>query len=127
LLYILGKHAWLPRMGGNFAKTYRKIRKLPDNQDGLQKGVAEMHHAFNHSAGFTVFSHNIDEFITKKPNFAPIKHEIQQYFALSRQVYFEPNANHGLGNQPLIWLKGFCRRCRDCERGLTPEMTKAKA
>ncbi len=127
LLYILGKHAWLPRMGGSFAKTYRKIRKVPDSQTGLQQAVTDMHHAFNHSAGITVFNHNVDEFIARKPNFAPIKTEILQFFALSRQVYFEPNAPHGLGNDPLSWLKGFCRRCRDCERGLTPEITKVKA
>lgn len=126
LLYILGKNAWLPRMGGSFARTYRKIRKLPESQAGLQQAVAEMHHAFNHSAGITVFSHNIDELITRKPGFAPIKTEIEQFFALSRQVYFEPNAAHGLGDHPLTWLKGFCRRCRDCERGLTPETARVK-
>lgn len=127
LLYILGKHAWLPRMGGSFATSYRKIRKLPESQTGLQRAVTEMHHAFNHSAGITVFSHNIDELISRKPNFAPIKSDIQQFFALSRQVYFEPNASHGLGNHPLVWLKGFCRRCRDCERGLIPETARIKA
>lgn len=127
LLYILGKHAWLPRMGGSFARTYRKIRKQPESQAGLQQAVSDMHHAFNHSAGITVFNHNLDEFISRKPNFAPIKPEIQQFFALSRQVYFEPNAAHGLGSNPLTWLKGFCRRCRDCERGLTPEIAKVKA
>jgi mxaA protein len=127
LLYILGKHAWLPRMGGSFATTYRKMRKVPASQAGLQQAVTDMHHAFNHSAGITVFSHNLDEFISRKPNFAAIRSEILQFFALSRQVYFEPNASHGLGNDPLSWLKGFCRRCRDCERGLTPEPAKVKA
>jgi mxaA protein len=126
LLYILGKHAWLPRMGGSFARTYRKIRKLPETQAGLAQAVSHMHQAFNHSAGLTVFSHNVDEFITRKPNFAPLRSEILQFFAISRQVYFEPNAAHGLGNAPVAWLKGFCRRCRDCERGLTPETAKVK-
>jgi mxaA protein len=113
-------------MGGSFARTYRKIRKLPESEAGLQQAVSHMHQAFNHTAGMTLFSHNVDEFIAKKPNFAPIRSEILQFFALSRQVYFEPNAPHGLGSNPLTWLKGFCRRCRDCERGLTPETAKVK-
>ena len=127
LLYILGKHAWLPRMGGTFARAYRKMRKLPETQGGLQQAVTAMHHAFNQSAGFTVFNHNVDAFIAQKPNYASIKSEIQQFFALSRQVYFEPNAAHGLGDKPLTWLKGFCRRCRDCERGLTPDINPETA
>lgn len=126
LLYILGKHAWLPRMGGSFAKTYRKIRRQPESQAGLQQAVGDLHHAFNHSAGITIFSHNIEDLIIRKPNFAPLKAEIEQFFALSRQVYFETNAAHGLGDHPLTWLKAFCRRCRDCERGLTPETVKGK-
>jgi mxaA protein len=121
LLYMLGKHAWLPRMGGPFAKTYRLIRKQENTPQGLQNAVASMHASLNTTAGSSLFSGNLDAFFAKKPAFKAIKTEFEQFFSLSRQVFFEPNAPHQVGNNPLQWLAQFCRRCRDCERGLIPD------
>ena len=121
LLYILGKNAWLPRMGGPFAKTFRNIKKQDNTPDGVKSAVSSMHAALNTSAGNSLFMNNLDEFLAKKPAFNAIKSEINQFFDLSRQVFFEPNAKHDVGAEPVTWLKQFCRRCRDCERGLIPD------
>jgi mxaA protein len=121
LLYMLGKHAWLPRMGGPFAKSYRQIRKLKNTPQGIQNAVSSLHGAFNTSAGNSLFSDNLDGFLAKKPAFNTIKTEIQQFFKLSNQVFFEPSAKHGVDSDPIAWLAQFCRRCRDCERGLIPD------
>ena len=118
---MLGKHAWLPRMGGPFARSYREIRKLPNTPEAIQKAVSSVHTALNTTAGNSLFSVNLDEFLAKKPTFNAIKLEMQQFFGLSRQVFFEPNAQHHVGNEPIQWLAQFCRRCRDCERGLVPD------
>jgi len=121
LLYILGMRAWLPRMGAPFAKAFRDIRKLPDSADGLQQAVARVHKSLNLTAGNSVFNDNLDQFVLHKPAFKPVKADIEHFFGLSRQVFFEPQAAHQVGEAPLDWLRSFCRRCRDCERGLTPE------
>ena len=121
LVYILGKHAWLPRMGGPFAKTYRLIRRSSDSPQDIQKAVSSMHQSLNTTAGMSVFSGNLEQFFERKPSFKPIRSEIEQFFALSRQVFFEPNAKHSIGDKPIQWLAQFCRRCRDCERGLIPD------
>ena len=121
LLYILGKHAWLPRMGGPFAHAFRAIRKLPNTQAGIQAAVAKVHESLNRTAGGSLFSDNLDAFLEKKPAFVAIKNEINQFFGLSRQIFFEPNAKHETGSDPIRWLAQFCRRCRDCERGLLPD------
>jgi mxaA protein len=121
LLYILGKHAWLPRMGGPFAKSFRDIKKLDNTPQGIQHAVSSMHAALNASAGNSLFGDNLDQFLAQKPAFNAIKLEIQQFFGLSNQVFFEPNAKHEVGADPVAWLKQFCRRCRDCERGLVPD------
>jgi mxaA protein len=126
LLYILGKGAWLPRMGGPFAKAYRTIKKQADSPQGIQNAVASMHAALNTSAGHSLFSDNLDQFLTKRPSFKAIKPEIQQFFGLSNQVFFEANASHHLSTEPITWLKQFCRRCRDCERGLVPDALSTK-
>jgi mxaA protein len=121
LLYMLGKHTWLPRMGGPFAKSYRQIRKQANTPQGIQNAASSMHTALNITAGHSLFNDNLDDFLAKKPAFNAIKTEIQQFFGLSNQVFFEPNAQHQVGNDPLKWLAQFCRRCRDCERGLIPD------
>jgi mxaA protein len=121
LLYMLGKHAWLPRMGGPFARSYREIRKQANTPEGIQKAVSSLHTALNSAAGNSLFSVNLDEFLAKKPAFKAIETEMTQFFGLSRQVFFEPNAQHHVGNDPIQWLAQFSRRCRDCERGLVPD------
>jgi mxaA protein len=121
LIYMLGKHTWLPRMGGPFAKSYRQIRKQANTPQGIQNAVSSMHAALNTTAGYSLFNDNLDKFLAKKPAFNAIKTEMQQFFGLSNQVFFEPSAQHQAGSNPLNWLAQLCRRCRDCERGLIPD------
>jgi mxaA protein len=126
LLYMLGKHTWLPRMGGPFARSYRQIRKLSktsqtNTPQAIQQAVSSMHTALNATAGHSLFNDNLDNFLAKKPAFNAIKTEMRQFFALSNQVFFEPSAQHQVGNDPIQWLAQLCRRCRDCERGLIPD------
>lgn len=115
LVYVLGSRTWLPRMGGPFARAYRDLKKLPATADGLAQGVARLHQAFNASAGSSVF--DATSFLARKPGFAAAGADIERFFGLSRSVFFEPTAAHGI-DDPLAWLRQFCRRCRDCERGL---------
>lgn len=124
LLYMLGMHAWLPRMGAPFAKAYRDIRKLPDTAEGLQQAVARVHESLNKTAGNSVFGSNLSAFLENKPAFSLVKHEIEQFFDLSRRVFFEPNSNATHDKDTKNWLLKFCRNLRDCERGLRPDATK---
>jgi mxaA protein len=121
LLYILGTHAWLPRMGGPFAQTFRAIRHLPNDKSNLELAVTKMHESLNKTAGNSLFSDNLAEFLKQKPAFKTIESELLQFFVLSRHVFFEPNTTHEAGNEPIQWLAKLCRRCRDCERGLIPD------
>ena len=126
LLYMLGKHAWLPRMGGPFARSYREIRKLANTpqgntHEGLRKAVSSLHASLNATADNSLFNGNLDQFLTKKPKFNAIKPQLLQFFSLSNYVFFEPNAKHGAGSTPIEWLAQFSRHCRDCERGLIPD------
>lgn len=121
LLYILGKHTWLPRMGGPFAKAYRSITKSTHTTENMQQAVTRLHEALNTSAGYSLFSNNLSAFLLKKPAFQHIQTELTQFFALSRRVFFEPDASNPLGEQEWKWLAHFCKQCRDCERGLIPD------
>jgi mxaA protein len=122
LLYIFGMRAWLPRMGAPFAKAYRDIRRMPDTAAGLQLAVARVHQSLNKTAGTSLFSTNLENFVQTKTAFLPVKQEIEKFFGLSRQVFFEPEATSNLGENPKAWLQKFCRHLRDCERGLKPNL-----
>jgi mxaA protein len=126
LIYMLGKYTWLPRMGGPFSKSYRQIHKLSktsqaNTPEAIQKAVASLHFALNSTAGYSLFNDNLGDFLAKKPAFNAIKTELQQFFSLSNQVFFEPNAKNSVGTSAIEWLTQFSRRCRDCERGLIPD------
>lgn len=134
LLYIFGMHAWLPRMGGPFARAFRDIRKMPETAESLQKAVARLHESLNKTAGNSLFSSNLADFVKIRPAFEPMKQEIENFFGLSRQVFFEESSESGTvrntNETPKTWLLRFCRRMRDCERGLIPDLShglKSKA
>jgi len=122
LLYILGARTWLPYMGGAFAKAYRKIGKLPEDAQGLQQAISTVHEALHQVAGHSVFGNGVERLLQEKPAFAVAKPEIERFFALSRQVFFDAKTPLDLGMPPKQWLKKFCRHMRDCERGLRPEV-----
>jgi mxaA protein len=122
LVYILAANTWLPRMGGAFAKAYRKLGKLPDDAQGLQQAISTVHEALHQVAGHSVFGNGIEHFLQQKPGFTPARPEIERFFALSRQVFFDASTPLELGIPPREWLKKFCRHMRDCERGLKPEV-----
>jgi hypothetical protein len=116
LFYILGTTTWLPRMGGPFARAARDLKKLASKHDGLAPGVSRVHQALNASCGQVVF--DSAGLIAARPGFAAMQADVDQFFRLSRAVFFEPNAAHGIDGDVIAWLRGFCRRCRNCERGL---------
>jgi mxaA protein len=122
LVYILGARTWLPRMGGAFAKAYRKVNKLPDNEEGLQQAIGVVHQALQQVAGHSVFGNNVENFLQQKPAYQPAKPEIERFFNLSRQVFFDPKTALDLGMPAKQWLRTFCRHMRDCERGLKPDL-----
>lgn len=126
LLYIFGVHAWLPRMGAPFAKAYRDILKIQDNETGIQQAVSRVHAALNKTSNGILFNSNLESFLEKNPAYLPLKQEIERFFILSSQVFFEPVAASHLGISPKKWLQKFCRQLRDCERGLVPNV-KTKA
>lgn len=126
LLYIFGMRAWLPRMGAPFAKAYRDIRNMADTPEGIQQMVSRIHQSLNKTAGTSLFNNNLDDFLAKKSGFAIMKADIEQFFGLSHQVFFESEAQQAFSESPKPWLLQFCKHLRDCERGLIPNIAKEK-
>jgi mxaA protein len=125
LIYILGSRAWLPLMGRPFAQASKKLRKLSaKDPEHLKTALSIVHKAINTTANYSVFSDNIDAFLTHLPSFKVVETELGQFFALSHQVFFDAQSSVSQDAKSLFWLKNFCKQCRDCERGLKPAKQK---
>jgi mxaA protein len=126
LLYILGTSAWLPRMGGPFAVAYKRIKKSGHNDAGVKSAIEALHIALNKSAGYSLFSNNLQPFLSSKTSFRHIEPELAQFFAISRNVFFDSKQTIDASNT-IKWLSTFCKQCRACERGLIPDSLKTQA
>jgi mxaA protein len=125
LLYVLGSRAWLPLMGRPFAQASKQLRKLSNKDpEQLKSALSNVHKAINSTAKYSVFSDNTDKFLAGAPSFKVIEAEFGQFFALSHQVFFDTQSPASHDAKSLVWLKQFCKQCRDCERGLKPAKLK---
>ena len=125
LLYILGSRAWLPLMGRPFAQASRQLRKLSTKKpEDLKAALSIVHKALNTTAQYSVFSDNVSLFLAHAPSFKAIENELGQFFDLSHQVFFDPQNTASHDASSLVWVKKFCKQCRDCERGLKPAKPK---
>lgn len=125
LLYILGSRAWLPLMGKPFAKASRQLRKLSaKNPEDLKLALSSIHKALNTTAKYSVFTDNVGAFLAHAPSFKAIETEIGVFFELSHKVFFDTQTSASHDAELLVWVKKFCKQCRDCERGLKPAKLK---
>ena len=117
LTYINVDAAWFPGMGGPFAASYRRIISLPHSPEGALAAATSIHQAFNLTHGENVFFQNLDQFLQNNPGFQSVRTEITSFFDLSNHLLY----GISVGKQPsagMPVLLEFCKRCRDCERGV---------
>jgi len=103
---------WWSRRKRPFASAWRQLNQLPAaaRRDAFQR----VHDALNQTAGEVVFAHGVDRFVAAQPRYAGLRSDLLQFFQQSRHEFFAdapPAANDGR------WLREFCRKCRDAERG----------
>lgn len=126
LLYILGTVIWLPMLGRPFARALRNLNHLQNTPQQQAEALQSIHHALNQTAGFSVFAHNVQDFIATQPQFAPAQADLQRFFSLSGGQFFA-SSQATLNEADWAWLRTLCRRCRDCERHLQPTPETAAA
>ncbi|MFL6622086.1 MAG: hypothetical protein ACJ8NR_05660 [Sulfurifustis sp.] len=104
--------AW-PQRPGPFARAYRDIKVLAGRQDEATYPMMlrRLHRAFDESAGRSVFAGELADFFARRPGFAPIRPQIEQFFAASRAEFF------GAARAGRVDAVALCRECRRRERG----------
>lgn len=116
MIYINADKRWLPFMGGAFARAHRQLKRLSKTQDEERKALFYLHQAFNQVNGANLFAQDLDSFLSKHPNFAKFKVDIQSFFDSSNKSLFADQRHDSAAF--IQSLVVFSRQLRDCERGV---------
>jgi mxaA protein len=115
LLYLATVYLGVPWWGAQrrpFALAWRQLHRR--QQPVWREACQHVHAALNQSAGEVLFAHGVDRFVAEHKAFAPLREDIVQFLRLSQREFFEGGVRDA---GDAAWLMGFCRRCRDAERG----------
>jgi mxaA protein len=110
LAWIYGLLPWLQRARGPFARAYKELRRQPAAV-APETALRSLHRAFDATAGETLFREDLDDFFTTRPQFAPLRQQIEAFFAYSRQQFFDPDSQ-AVSVEPMI----LARQLRAAER-----------
>lgn len=115
LLHVYVGLPWWARRYRPFGLAWHTLRGLPENADEAvrRQAWADVHAALNRTAGRALLDQDVPAFVAAQPRWRAVQAELHEFFARSRRSFF---AGEPAGDD-LVWLRGFCRRCRDVERG----------
>ncbi|WP_428418858.1 hypothetical protein [Methylibium sp.] len=108
---------WWQRRQRPFARARRRLQGVPvagPAGEWLDAWRA-LHAALDATASRVLHAGAVDRFVAERPAYAGVRGEMLQFFERSERFFFG-------GQVPLeadrLWLREFCRRCFDIERGL---------
>jgi mxaA protein len=87
-LYLIGSSGlwpWTRAVRAPFARAARAIARQPD---GSQDALLLLHRAFDETAGERVLADDLDQFVIRQARFAPLRSDMEQFFAYSRRHFF---------------------------------------
>lgn len=116
LAYVYLGLPWWSRRQRPFTQAWVALRALPApaGPGSARPSFELMHRAVNQAAGQVLFEPGLESFLRAQPRYAPLRDDFLRFFRRSREVFFG-DAPAGADEQG--WILGFCKRCRDLERG----------
>jgi mxaA protein len=93
---------WLHRLRqrGPFARAAREVRRTQE----VSTAIHLLHHAFNESAGQSVFAQSLHLFFQKHAHFSGLRADIEQFFQHSRRHFFFVATDQALDLQSIKTL-----------------------
>lgn len=116
LAYVHVGWPWWRRRQQPFAIAQRQLAGLPLDAPAERWLGAwrALHAALDASAGRVVQADGIERFVGERPRFATLHDDLGRFFDRSQALFFRDSALVDADRQ---WLRDFCRRCFDVERG----------
>ncbi|ADQ83949.1 hypothetical protein [Methylovorus sp. MP688] len=121
-LWLLWRHdkppfRWAP--AGPFTSACRRLRGRQGRKLSLAQSFAVAHHAFNQTAGRTVFASDVPVLLKLRPELARLRPEIEAFYARSARVFFAEAPNAASADD-VAAIKTLLAACRALERGRKP-------
>ena len=113
LLVVGGLLPILTRQRRAFSRAWRDLNRLrhqPWTEIQQRMAVRRLHRAINETAGYTVFSADLERFLHDNPRFGPLKAQLLRLFDNSGQLFFSPTSSSQLTLAELIDLARRGRR-----------------
>lgn len=116
LAYVHIGWPWWRRRRQPFAVAQRELASLSLDAPAERWLGAwrALHAALDASAGRVVQADGIERFVGERPRFATLRDDLGRFFDRSQALFFRDSALVDADRQ---WLRDFCRRCFDVERG----------
>lgn len=96
VLYFAWRFDYLPFRGKHaspFRKAAREIRRLRNQQGGLQASIRILSRAFNDYANAAVTQEGLKQFFAKHPETQQFQAEIEKFFLATQQMFFAGKAD----------------------------------
>jgi len=103
--------------------SYADLTKT--SEANLKLAISCVHHAINETAASSVFSDNTDALFKQAPSFKSIQTDLNQFFALSNQVFFTGQQATDPA-QSMQWLKRFANNVATASAVLSQPKTRLK-
>ena len=117
--YLYGVLPLFQRRTKPFSRAYKDLRRLtrsPPTLECEQRAFREVHRAFDQTATRSLFQPGLTRFFQEHPSYGALREPIEQFFADSREVFFE-HRQGAVDGEVLVRLLALCRSCREIERG----------
>jgi mxaA protein len=112
VLYGLWRLGWLRHSSSPFkqaACSLKKLRRTRPTLDAWRQGAKLLHTALNETAGHTVLSGQLPQFLAHHPAYASLHTELEQIFLLSDRLFFAEAADYP-SDYPLARMETLCRQ-----------------
>jgi mxaA protein len=117
LLFAQFVWPWLKHRNGPFATAHRRLQSLakdPPSAANFQAALRTLHRAFDETAGVRVFPEQLDQFLSRHPQFSDLRGSSQRFFAASSGEFFDKGVDAEV--RRLDWLLHLSSDYRARER-----------
>jgi mxaA protein len=113
-VYLLWLRGLLPMLSGPlpFRRASRELEHLANQPAPGRAACLILHRALNETAGEAVFGNGLEAFLDRHPEFAGLRGTLDEFFALSRRLFFAEGSD---GEAYSLCLK-LARQARRLER-----------
>ncbi len=91
------------------ASGLKKLGKQPATPSNFRLGAKLLHDALNETAGYTLFSGQLEHFLVEHSEYSQLKPDLRQFFIVSDHIFFAPN-NGNTPNYSLDPLENLCKK-----------------